>query len=108
MKTYYLFFMFLLGCSNTLHSATSVKVAIPEQNFPIFDTEKIINQISTGMTKEQVINILGTPLTLEADRNKECLTYPLTTVQRTEFVLLFEDGILTKFNKSQKCVDLFK
>lgn len=100
--------MLLAGCSSTLHSATSVKVAIPEQDFPIFDTEKIISQLSTGMTKAQVINILGTPLTLEADRNKECLTYPLTTVERTEFILLFENGILTKFNKSQKCIDLFK
>lgn len=107
MRFYYFLFLLLLGCnSKTIYQP--VKIAIPEQNYPIYDTEKIITQISTGMSKKEVMQILGTPLTLEADQNKECLTYPLTAVQRTEFVLLFENGILTKFNKSQKCVDLFK
>lgn len=107
MRFYYLLFMLLLGCnSKTIYQPA--KIAIPEQNYPIYDTEKIITHISTGMTKKEVTQILGSPLTLEADKNKECLTYPLTTVQRTEFVLLFENGILTKFNKSQKCVDLFR
>lgn len=95
--------MLLVGCQQT-----PSHIAIPEIDKPINDVEKIINDIHIGMNKKQIIEILGYPLTTEADRGKECLTYPLTTRYSTEFILLFESGILTKYNKSQKCIDLFK
>lgn len=97
------FIMLLVGCQQT-----PSHIAIPEVNKPINDVEKIINDIHIGMNKKQIIEILGSPLTTEADKNKECLTYPLTTRYNTEFILLLERGVLTKYNKSQKCIDLFK
>lgn len=95
---------FTAGCTNQV----STGIAIPEQHYPIKDLEKIINKISVGMNKHQVIELLGYPLTTEADGVKECLTYPLTTALKSNFSLLFENGILTKYNKSQNCVSLFR
>ncbi|MGY4678425.1 outer membrane protein assembly factor BamE domain-containing protein, partial [Ursidibacter arcticus] len=89
------FIILLVGCQQI-----PSHIAIPEVDKPINDVEKIINDIHIGMNKKQIIEILGYPLTTEADKNQECLTYPLTTRYSTEFILLFERGILTKYNKS--------
>lgn len=102
-----LFIITLIGCT-PYKVITSSTIAIPEINKPIYDTEKVINDISVGMTKKQVIEILGYPLSTEAENNKECLSYPLTTANKETFSLLFTDGILTKYNKSQKCIQLFE
>lgn len=85
---------------------TTVPVNIPAQNKPIHDYEKAINDISIGMSKNKVISILGQPLSTEANLNKECLTYPLTTSDKEYFVLLFINKKLVKYNKEQKCIDI--
>lgn len=97
------FSIILTGCHQIQPS-----IAIPELNKPVNDIEKVINDIHVGMNKKQVIDILGYPLSTEANRNKECLTYPLMTKYKSEFVLLFENGILTQYNKSQECINLLK
>ena len=83
-------------------------VNIPDRNKPINDYEKAINDISVGMNKSKVIFILGQPLSTEADRNMECLTYPLTTANKERFVLLFDAGKLVKYNKTQNCFEMFQ
>lgn len=98
-----LFFILLTSCQTS-----TIKVAIPEVTKPIYDVEKAINDISIGMTKKQVINILGYPLSTEADYNLECLSYPLTTYSKETFSLLFNNNILIKYNKKQRCIELFK
>lgn len=109
MKYFLLFFsIFMLAACTTYEIVHSKSINIPEVTKPIYDTEKVINDISVGMPKSKVVSILGYPLTTEADHNLECLTYPLTTSNKESFVLLFKDGILTKYNKKQDCVDFFK
>lgn len=102
-----LFLAFLSSCSS-YKVVTSSNIAIPEINKPIYDTEKAINDISVGMTKKQVITILGYPLSTEAENNKECLSYPLTTANKETFYLLFKNEILIKYNKSQQCIQLLE
>ena len=99
-------FVILNSCVS-YNVVTSSTIAIPEVNKPIYDIEKVINDISVGMTKKQVIAILGYPLSTEAENNKECLSYPLTTSTKETFSLLFDNGVLTKYNKSQQCIQMF-
>ena len=102
----YLACLILCGCS--IQQVTNVPVNIPDRNKPINDYEKVINDISIGMSKSKVISILGQPISTEADMNKECLTYPLTTANREHFTLLFNAGKLIKYNKTQNCVEIFQ
>ncbi|MDD7544018.1 outer membrane protein assembly factor BamE [Actinobacillus porcinus] len=104
MKRIFCTLVFLSGCT----SSSYIPVNIPHQNKPIHDYEKAINDISIGMSKNKVISILGQPLSTEAEINKECLTYPLTTSNKERFVLLFNNGKLVKYNKEQNCLEIFK
>lgn len=102
-------YLFLVtGILSSCTFQSSIPVNIPSRNKPIYDYEKSINDIYVGMSKNKVISILGQPLSTEAEMNKECLTYPLTTSNRERFVLLFNNGKLVKYNKEQNCLEIFK
>lgn len=105
MKKCLIILALVSGCT-AIQQVDNVPVNIPSVNKPIYDYEKSINDISVGMNKREVLSILGQPLSVEANGNKECLTYPLTTANRENFVLLFLNKKLEKYNKTQKCVDL--
>lgn len=103
MMKYIIFILYfcLSGCT--------YKVAIPEQNKPIFDQEKVINQLYTGMSKIDVIQILGEPLYTEANTvNTQCLIYPLTIDQKQNFYLLFSKNILQVYSRQQNCMKLLQ
>lgn len=104
MKKLLAFSILLSGC--VFQQVSSVPVNIPERDKITNDYKKAINDISVGMSKREVIFILGQPLSTEANLNKECLTYPLATSDKEYFVLLFINKKLVKYNKEQKCIDI--
>lgn len=73
-------------------------------------TAKSMNKLSIGMSKAEVIRIMGSPTTTKADGNTEVLEYKRMadmqewwtsrSSQRTNYWIVFENGELIKYGKA--------
>lgn len=65
-----------------------------------------INGVSIGMTKAQVLKIMGTPVSVIADTNSECLNYNLAEVPTyfdmpgTPYEIKLVDGKVVSYGRA--------